>query len=285
MGKAGARRARSVTTAVLAGLLILCGCQSGRGVGVAPLGLERAGQRIPLNLPESTLQAAASEAYQAQLERVRAGGSLETDVVLVARAREVFGRLVIATANWQTDAPSWPWEVQILRNESIDAWCLPGGKLFVHSGALKAGLLSDAELAALLSHEMAHVLRGHPRERIAQQFALQASASRGTTPAGLAKSGGQGVQPDLRPEAYLPTANDPYSRAHEAEADRIGVELAARAGYDPAGALSMWDKLAGLPDARSARWPAGHALAAGRSASLQAYAQRVMPLYEQAVRP
>ena len=273
--------------AMLGMLIVLAGCQSGRGVGVAPLGLERSAQRIPLVLSEAALQNAAAQAYQSMLQQARAAGVLETDPSAVARVREVFGRLVSATAGWQTDVSAWPWEVQVVRADDIDAWCLPGGRMVVHSGVLTRAGLTDDELAALLSHAMAHVLRGHPRERIAQQFALGASgASTGAVTAGASVHGaGPSAPPDLRPDAYLPTVQAPYSRAHEAEADRIGVELAARAGFDPRAARSMWGKVRGLPQAGTSRWPAGHPGLSSRLDALDTYAKRVMPLFEQAARP
>jgi predicted Zn-dependent protease len=273
--------------AMLGMLVVLAGCQSGRGLGVAPLGLERSSQRIPLVLPESEVQGAAAQAYQRTIQQAREAGLLETDPSVVTRVREVFRRLVSATAAWQTDVTAWPWEVQVVRAEDVDAWCLPGGRMIVHSGALTRAGLTDDELAALLSHEMAHVLRGHPRERMAQQVAQGASGAGTGTVMTRAAVGvaGPSAPPDLRPDAYLPTVQAPYSRAHEAEADRIGVELAARAGFDPRAARSMWGKVQGLPQAGTSRWPAGHPGLSSRLDALDTYAQRVMPLFEQAARP
>ena len=277
MGRAGSMQARPGCMAMLGVLLVMAGCHGGRGLGVPPLGLERASQRTALVLPEAEVRDAAAQAYQSTLQEARAGGVLETDPAVVARVREVFGRLVSATAAWQTDVPAWPWEIQVLRADDMDAWCLPGGRMVVHSGLLTRAGLTDDELAALMSHEMAHVLRGHPRERIAQQFAQRASGA-------ATKQAEPLVSPDLRPQAYLPTPGAPYSLAHESEADRIGVELAARAGFDPRAARSMWGKLQGLPQAGTARWPAGHPYPASRLDALDTYAQRVMPLFEQAAR-
>jgi predicted Zn-dependent protease len=184
---------------------------------------------------------------------------------------------------FRKDALDWKWEVNVLTSPEINAWCMPGGKIAVYTGIIEKLQITDDELAAVMGHEIAHALREHGRERASQQMAAGVGA-------GLA-----GVVADI----FLPGSGQlatqgaglgtqlgvllPYSRTHETEADRMGVELAARAGYDPRAAITLWQKMGklsggGAPPQLLSTHPSNEA----RVKDLTEFSQKVMPLYEQA---
>ena len=171
----------------------------------------------------------------------------------------------------------------MLTSPEVNAWCIPGGKVAAFTGLIERLQVTDDELAAVMGHEIAHALREHGRERASQHMAAGISASL------------VGILADI----FLPGAGQlategaalgtevgvllPYSRVHETEADRIGVELAARAGYDPGAAIALWQKMAKMsggsaPPQLLSTHPSNEA----RIKDLTEFSRRVLPLYEQA---
>lgn len=161
--------------------------------------------------------------------------------------------------------------------KDLNAWCMPGGKIAVYTGLLEKLQLTDDELAAVMGHEIAHALREHGRERASEQLATAAVI--GIAGAVLGASSGT---VDLASVVADLTISRPNSRTHEIEADRIGVELAARAGFDPRGAVSVWQKMARASDGEPPQFLSTHPSTETRIRDLEAYAARVEPLYQQA---
>ncbi|HUG56822.1 MAG TPA: M48 family metallopeptidase, partial [Candidimonas sp.] len=156
-------------------------------------------------------------------------------------------------------------------------WCMPGGKMAVYTGLINQIKPTDDELAAVIGHEMAHALREHSREQVSQQMATNIGLSV------LSAVTGAGATADLGGALSKVMFTLPNSRTHEAEADRIGVELAARAGYDPRAAVTLWQKMGALSSGSAQpEFLSTHPSAASRSADLTAAAAKVMPLYQQA---
>jgi predicted Zn-dependent protease len=137
--------------------------------------------------------------------------------------------------------------------------------------------LNDDELAAVIGHEIAHALREHARERASEQLTSGLLIQGGAAVLGVGRAGA-----DLIEMVYTVTKGLPNSRLHESEADRIGVELAARAGFDPRAAISLWRKMAANDAGGGPQWLSTHPSANSRIRELEVYANRVMPLYEQA---
>ena len=155
---------------------------------------------------------------------------------------ELIGALPPAARDdFRSDAPAWPWEINVIQSDQLNAWCMPGGKIAFYSGLIEKLAMTDDEIAAVMGHEIAHALREHARERISEQTASQI----GITVASVALGGGK-AGADLGQMAYQMAFSLPHSRLHETEADRIGVELSARAGYDPHAAVRVWQKMAKL---------------------------------------
>ncbi len=264
--------------AALALALLVAGCQSVQTTRSGAVGIDRT-QRMSQLVSESDLRQGAVQAYRDVLGKERANGQLNADAALTARVRALAARLIPATAAFRADAPGWQWEVNVIQSDELNAWCMPGGKIAVYSGLVTRLGLNDAEIAAILGHEIAHALREHARERASERLTADLLLS-----GAAAIIGGGAIGRDLADLAYNVTVSMPNSRGHEIEADRMGVELAARAGYDPRAAISVWQKMARAGGSRPPEFLSTHPSADTRLRDLEIYAARVMPLYEAARR-
>jgi predicted Zn-dependent protease len=154
---------------------------------------------------------------------------------------------------------------------------MPGGKIMVYSGLVEKLNLTDAELAAVLGHEMAHALREHSRERVSRAMTQQIAL------AGVAvlTGAGEGVQ-NMAGTVAAVTFQLPHSREQESEADTIGLELMARAGFDPNAAVSVWKKMIAAEQGGTPQFLSTHPSPASRIQDLQGLVPKVMPLYQRA---
>ncbi|MSQ73090.1 MAG: M48 family peptidase [Betaproteobacteria bacterium] len=216
----------------------------------------------------------AAKAYQQISQEVASKGQLNRDPQQVARVRTIAYRLIPHTAAFRPDAPGWKWEVNVISSEQINAWCMPGGKIAVYSGILGKLGLTDDEAAAVMGHEMAHALREHSREQVSQK--MEQGIAVGVIGAAL---GIGGLAQDVTRMLLDVTFNLPNSRTAETEADRIGVELAARAGYDPHAAIGLWHKMSKQSGSEPPKWLSTHPENSARIKDLEVYAERVHPLY------
>jgi len=223
------------------------------------------------------LRSASVKAYAQTLKTEGARGALNADPQMTARVRAIASRVVRSSGAFRPDAASWNWEINLIRSDEVNAWCMPGGKIVVYSGLISKLQLNDDELAAVIGHEIAHALREHARERASEQLTSGLLIQGGAAVLGVGRAGA-----DLVEMVYTVTKGLPNSRLHESEADRIGVELAARAGFDPRAAISLWRKMAANDAGGGPQWLSTHPSANSRIRELEVYANRVMPLYEQA---
>jgi len=236
-------------------------------------------QRSQLLLVSSAeMDQAAAAQYQQLIQSATPKGAVNHDPKQVERVRRIANRLIPQTAVFRKDALDWKWEVNVLTSPEVNAWCMPGGKIAVYTGLIEKLQITDDELAAVMGHEISHALREHGRERASQQLATQMGASAVGAVLGIGQTG-----TDLAGLVGQVTYLLPYSRIHETEADRMGVELAARAGYDPRAAITLWQKMAklssgGAPPALLSTHPSNEA----RIKDLTEFSQKVLPLYEQA---
>jgi predicted Zn-dependent protease len=265
---------RTLLVVVLAALLAACETVSTTQPGA--VGVDRT-QRFMVSSQE--VNQAASQEYQKVLADARAKGVLDRDARNVQRVRNVAARLIPHTAAFRSDAPQWAWETHVISDPQLNAWAMPGGKMVVYSGLIDKLQLSDDELAAIMGHEIAHSLREHARERISQETASGLLVGVAGAVLGLGEVG-QGLSNAVAQVTFTL----PNSRAHETEADRLGVELAARAGYNPHAAVSVWEKMAQAGGGGGPQFLSTHPSPSTRLADLKVYADRVMPLYQQARR-
>lgn len=267
---------RALVPPLLVATAALAACQSVQTTQPGAVGVER--QQMML-LSSGEVNRGAAQAYREELKKAASKGALNRDPGQVARVRVIALRLANASGAFRPDAPRWAWESNVITSKEINAWCMPGGKMAVYSGLIERLRVTDDELAAVMGHEIAHALREHGRERASQAMAQGVALSVLGAVVGASSSSVQLAQviTDV-------TINLPNSREHEQEADRIGVELAARAGYDPRAAVTLWQKMAKASGGGAPQFLSTHPSPDSRIRDLQGYAARVMPLYEKSRR-
>jgi predicted Zn-dependent protease len=260
-----------------AALTLLAACETVQTTDAGAVGVTRK-QQVSSVVSAKEIEAAADKQYDDVMAEARKKGLLNRNPQQVQRVQAVAQRLIPQTRVFRQDAPGWPWEVNVLTSKDINAWAMPGGKMAVYTGLIERLNATDDELAAVMGHEIAHALREHARERIARQMSTQAASTLGSIAIQILT--GVQLDPQLAGTVGQAVFVLPNSRENEQEADVIGVELMARAGYDPRAALTLWQKMGqaagggGPPEFLST-----HPSSATRLRELQAYVDKVMPLY------
>ncbi|HEV7477013.1 MAG TPA: M48 family metallopeptidase [Burkholderiales bacterium] len=250
------------------------GCQTVETTQSGVVGVDRQQHML---ISSEQMNAGAEKAYADLLAQAKAKGALDSDPAQAQRVQAIVKRLIPQTAVFRKDAPGWKWEAHVIGTKDVNAFCMPGGKMAVFSGLIQSLNATDDELAAVMGHEIAHALREHSREQASQQAAQGIGLSVIGALAGLGDAG-----MSLSQMAMDVTFNLPHSRQDEQEADRIGVELAARAGYDPRAAIALWEKMQKLGGGQPPQILSTHPSNESRIADLKQYAEKVMPLYQQA---
>ncbi len=270
-------RARQLSATVLLSLC-LAGCASVSTTQSGSVGVARQ-QRMMSGLSESDVEAMSAKTYAAQLTELRGKGKLNTDPAMTARVRRVSARLIRETSVFRSDAAHWKWDVNVAEQADLNAYAMAGGKVMVYSGIIKRLSLSDAELAAVLGHEFSHALREHTREGMSQAMAQQMGLELIGMAAGL-----DGRQMTMATKLAALTLSMPHSRTMESEADIMGLELMARAGYDPNAAISLWKKMQAQGDNGGLEYLSTHPSGSTRIQDLTAHLPQVMPLYRNAAK-
>ena len=261
----------------LAGLLVpLVACQNVRTTEGGVVGIDRQQRMIISN---DTIVQAAQQEYVQLIAAAREQGKLNPVAAQTTRVRTIANRLIAQTSAFRPDARSWNWEINVLQSGDVNAWCMPGGKIAVYSGLIEKLNPTDDELAAVIGHEMAHALREHARERASEQAVAGLGIQILSTVAGVGDMGQKGME-----YAYMGLLGLPNSRSHETEADRVGLELSARAGFDPRAAVTLWQKMGAASGNGPPKFLSTHPSSSDRQSDLTVYAQRVLPLYEQSRR-
>lgn len=256
--------------------LLVAACASVNTTQSGTVGVQR--QQAML-VSSAEVNRAAEKSYAQTLRQAESKHLLNQNGAQVDRVRAIANRLIPATAAFRADAPRWNWEVNVIGGKDINAWCMPGGKIAVYTGLLDSLQLTDAEAAAVMGHEIAHALREHGREQASRSMVTNVGLSLLGAVVGLNQA-----QLDLANTVTNVTFLLPHSRQFETEADRIGIELAARAGYDPQAAISLWQKMLKNGGDGPPQWLSTHPSHESRIADLRHYAEVVEPLYE-AARP
>jgi predicted Zn-dependent protease len=276
------RRRRSISTVRLltaalavSAVLGMVGCAS-----TTERGAVGADRKQLLLISSEQLEQLAAQSYTKLQADASQQGALNTDPALTRRVRAIALRIEPQTAVFRPDAPSWKWEVNVIHSEELNAFCMPGGKIAFYSGLITQLALSDSEIAVVMGHEIAHALREHSREQVSQAMAAQT-----TIDVGAALLGVGGTSAGLANTAYAALIATKFSRVDESEADRIGLELTARAGYDPRAGLTLWQKmLKASSGSRPPEFLSTHPAEANRIQQIESLLPTVMPLYEAARR-
>lgn len=249
------------------------GCASVQTTGAGDVGVART-QYMSGLVSEAQVEQAAAQQYTQTLNEARASGDLNTNAAVVSRVRNISQRLIAQVPAFRQDAAQWNWQVNVIDSDEVNAWCMPGGRIAVYTGLIDRLKPSDDELAAVIGHEIAHALREHTREQMSQQMVSNAGLSI------LGAVTGNAAVADLGGTLSQVMFGLPKSRQAETEADAIGVELAARAGFDPRAAVTLWQKMSALGGGQ-VEILSTHPSPATRINDLKVMSEKVLPAYEQ----
>lgn len=230
-------------------------------------------------IPAETLERSAAQQYQQMLEQARAKRALAPDdFPQLQRLRVIAQRLIPHTKPWNERASQWRWEVNLIGSKQINAFCMPGGKIAFYTGILDQLKLTDDEAAMIMGHEMAHALREHARERLAKTQATNIGLRLGSQLLGLGDLGNAAASLG----GQLLTLQ--FSRSDESDADLVGLELAARAGYQPDASVSLWKKMGGATGSKQGglAFLSTHPSGPARIQQLELNVPKVQKLYEAA---
>lgn len=266
-----------LTTTVMAAslsALTLIGCTSTTGAGA--IGVDR--QQLLLVSSDEVLKLSA-QSYNKNIQEARARGVLDTNTAQLNRLKGIANRLVGQVGVYRPDAAKWNWEVHTIKSNELNAFVMPGGKIMFYSGIIDRLTLSDDEIAAIMGHEMAHALREHSRERLSREMATQTGIGVAASIFGLTQG-----QADLANLAGDFGVSRPHSRTQESEADQIGLELMARAGYNPQAAISLWQKMQRASQGEPPQFLSTHPTSGNRIAQIQSLLPKVTPLYQKSRR-
>jgi len=248
------------------------------GAQPAADGVEVRKSRLLL-LPASVVERTAAQQYAQMMRQAAQAGRLNTDRPQLERLRAIARALIAEAPRYHPQAARWRWEVNVIHADAVNAFCMPGGKIAFYSGILERLALDADEAAAVMGHEIAHALLEHGRARMSQQVLKNL----GIAAAAIAFNLGQ-LSTELLAHAADLALTLPYARSQESDADLLGLELAARAGFDPRAALRLWQKMQAYA-ARSGRAQAPQFLSTHpgherRLRDLENALPKVLPLYE-----
>jgi predicted Zn-dependent protease len=274
-----AKMKRYILWCAFGAFLMVSGCQTVQTTRGGEVGVDRRQQMSIFTPSAEQVDATARQQYLQVTQAANQKGVLNRDPTQTERVRRIAQRLIPHTVVFRDDAVRWQWEVNVLTSDEVNAWCMPGGKIAVYTGLIEQLRITDDELAAVMGHEIAHALREHARERMGRQQTTAVGSAVGSAVLEIFTGVRLGQLGDTFAQAMFVLPN---SRENEQEADRIGVELAARAGYDPRAAVSLWQKMAASGGGQPPQWLSTHPSHETRIRDLQDYSQRVLPLYEKA---
>jgi predicted Zn-dependent protease len=245
---------------------------------VAACATSPTGRKQLMLVSEDQAISASRQAYAQEMGKYQKEGKLVTDPRVLNRVRVITERLVAQAVKMRPDSAQWQWSVQVIDDpKTVNAWCMAGGRMAIYTGLIRQVDPTDDELAQVMGHEIAHALANHTAERMSTAMAANA----GIIAAGL-MSDNPGQAMALAAAAATVAVKLPNSRTSENEADQIGIELAARAGYDPRAAITLWQKMAKVGGGAPPEFLSTHPSDATRQQRLGALAPKMMPYYQTA---
>ncbi len=225
-------------------------------------------------VPADRLEQAATQQYTALLRQAAAKGALAPDDhPQLVRLRAIGKRVIAQAARFNPQAAKWKWEINLIGSNQINAFCMPGGKIAFFTGILDRLKLTDDEVAAIMGHEVAHALLEHARERVAKSELTRL----GVTIAAILAGDARYADAFNLGGALLSLK---FSRDDETEADLVGLELAARAGFDPRAGVTLWQKMGAASKGAPPQWLSTHPAGSNRIKEIERQLPAVMPLYE-----
>ncbi|MCA1246879.1 M48 family metallopeptidase [Massilia sp. MS-15] len=243
------------------------------GIEVRPL------SRFSKVVPAETVNQAAAQQYTQMMSQAQQKGVLlPPSHPEVQRLRAIARRIIPHSTRWNQEASRWQWQVNVIDSKDVNAFCMPGGRIGFFTGILTSLKLTDDEVAAVMGHEIAHALREHSREKMAKQGLTNIGARL----TGLAASAFFGVDPNITgmvTNAGAQLVGLKFSRNDEREADLVGLDIAARAGYDPRAGIALWRKMAALSQRAPIELLSTHPGGESRINDMQAHMNVLLPVY------
>jgi len=258
-------------TLLLSIIAVLAGCES------APV----TGRKQLMLVPESEAIEASKGAYTQTLAPIQQQGKLNDDPALKERVNRITSRLIAQAIKYRPETAKWDWQVAVIDDpNTLNAWCMAGGKMAIYTGIIETLKLSDDEIGQVMAHEIGHALAKHTAERMSTALASEAALQVGAM---LLGSDSATSQAALQAAAVATTVGVqlPNSRQQESEADRIGIELAAKGGYDPQAAVTLWQKMQQASGSKGkSDFLSTHPADEKRQQALAALVPQMMPYYE-----
>lgn len=240
------------------------------------------GRRQLSLVSEQTAIDASKEAYLAQMNELGTAGKLVTDPAVTGRVDRITSRLVAQAVMVRPETARWEWSVEVIDDPmTINAWCMAGGRMAVYTGLLQQIMPTDDELAQVMGHEISHALANHTAEKMSVAMATQA----GVAAAGLFGGDNAGLVMGAAAMAAQYAIQLPNSRTAETEADEIGIQIAAKAGYNPNAAVTLWEKMGAAGGAGPPQFMSTHPNPANRQQRLRELAPQMMEYYRAARDP
>ena len=231
-------------------------------------------------VPAEDLENAATQQYRQLIQQAAQQKALAPPGnPQLVRLRAIADRIIPNSYEWNERARQWKWEVNLIGSNQLNAFCMPGGKIAFYYGILRQLQLSDDEVAMIMGHETAHALREHAREQMGKTAATRLGANVVSSLFGLGDVGNT----VLGLGGKLLTLQ--FSRADESEADLVGMELAARSGYDPKAGVTLWQKMLAASQGAPPQFLSTHPAGETRIRDIEANLPRVEPLYARAEKP
>ena len=269
---------KSFVVSLLSAGILLAGCQAVNTTSGGAVGVQRQQYMFSMLSTDEVNQMYA-QSYQQTLGEASSKGVLDKSSADAKRVQVIANRLIAQAPKFRPDAAQWNWEVNVIKSDELNANCGPGGKIIVYTGLIDQLKPTDAEIAAVVGHEIAHALREHSREAMSKAYGVQMARQGAGALLGL----GEGTMA-MADAVVNYSMTLPNSRANENEADLIGLELSARAGYDPNAAITLWNKMSKASEGAPPEFMSTHPASESRIASLQAAIPKVMPLYQAAAK-
>ncbi|MDZ4731163.1 MAG: M48 family metallopeptidase [Xanthomonadales bacterium] len=239
------------------------------------------GRRQLMLVSEDTAISSSAQAYTQEMGNFKKDGKMSTDRALIQRINTITQRLVAQAVITRPDSADWKWSVAVIDDpETVNAWCMAGGRMAIYTGLIEQLKPTDDEIAQVMGHEIAHALANHTAEKMS----IAMASSIGVLAVGVAADNKGAAMAGAAGAAAL-AVTLPNSRTAETEADQIGIELAAKAGYDPDAAVTLWRKMNKLPGGKPPQFLSTHPNPANREKTLAGLAPKMEPYYLAAESP
>lgn len=258
-----------VTAALIAITLSIAGCQTSPITGRSQLML----------VSEDSAIAASRTAYTEMLKPLEDKGQIDNDPAVTRRVREITERLIPHAIAYRPETEKWEWSVRVIDDpETVNAWAMAGGKMAIYTGLIEKLEATDDEIAQVMGHEISHALLKHTAERMSRAMAMQLGL--GIFAVTQKDSGHGGLAVQGAALAAIVALELPNSRQAESESDRVGIELAAKAGYDPRAAVTLWQKMGKVGGSGPPQFLSTHPSPDRRTETLAGLVPQMMPFYQ-----